>query len=237
MPKWTKQPKLTNNSLPLIAENKKITSQEFNQLTGIVNDNFDLTVAPADQIYGKQGENFVAIPPSTGLTFFAPLDKSVPAYDLANTRLKRNRMYLDAYGFYQQVNKFVNEYNDVTGGTGSTLSSYTLDLFDPAIRKETEFGNKIGIEKITGNYIGVNSGDNALSFSVKFEIYVSFNKNSGSESATIIGTASTEKIGTGNGSEVITLGIVSNVPQFQITGLSTNSKNQIVTFTVLSVEQ
>jgi hypothetical protein len=61
MPKWTKQPKLTNNSLPLIAENKKITSQEFNELTGIVNDNFDLTVAPADQVYGKQGENFVAI--------------------------------------------------------------------------------------------------------------------------------------------------------------------------------
>jgi hypothetical protein len=66
MPKWTKQPKLTNNSLPLIAENKKITSQEFNELTGIVNDNFDLTVAPADQVYGKQGENFVAIPSGSG---------------------------------------------------------------------------------------------------------------------------------------------------------------------------
>ena len=66
MAKWTKQPKQTNNSLPLVAANKKITSAEFNELTEIINANFDATVAPIDVVYGRQGENWVGIPSGGG---------------------------------------------------------------------------------------------------------------------------------------------------------------------------
>ena len=66
MAKWTKSAKQTNNSQPLIAVNKKVTAAEFNELTGIINTNFDLTVAPADQVYGRQGENWVGIPSGGG---------------------------------------------------------------------------------------------------------------------------------------------------------------------------
>jgi hypothetical protein len=85
MPKWTKQPKLTNNSLPLIAENKKITSAEFNELTGIVNDNFDLTVAPADQPYGRQGENWVELGDTSGFVTLSTVQTITGVKTFPNT--------------------------------------------------------------------------------------------------------------------------------------------------------
>lgn len=60
MAKWNRPLKATNQSLPLIAGNKKLTAEEFNELTNIINENFDSIVAPNDQPYARQGENWVA---------------------------------------------------------------------------------------------------------------------------------------------------------------------------------
>ena len=62
MPIWTKPPKQTNEALPLVGDNKKITAAEFNELTKLINDNFQLFLAPEDgNIYGRRNGNWVQI--------------------------------------------------------------------------------------------------------------------------------------------------------------------------------
>ena len=99
MAKWTKQPKQTNNSLPLVAANKKITSAEFNELTQIINDNFDATVAPIDVVYGKKGEDWVVIPAGGGLTIaeiVTGLEALTGSSRLDAASLKNLIAYIDA---------------------------------------------------------------------------------------------------------------------------------------------
>ena len=100
MAKWTKQPKQTNNSLPLVAANKKITSAEFNELTQIINDNFDATVAPIDVVYGRQGEDWVVIAAGGGLTIaeiITGIEAIVDEANKLNYLSLKNRPDLSAY--------------------------------------------------------------------------------------------------------------------------------------------
>jgi len=118
MAKWTKQPKQTNNSLPLVAANKKITSAEFNELTQIINDNFDATVAPIDVVYGKKGEDWVVIPAGGGLTI-AEIVTGIEAITIEANKLN-----------------YLSLKNQATASNGITRLSNNFEL-GSAITKDT----------------------------------------------------------------------------------------------------
>jgi hypothetical protein len=58
---WTRPPKVTLDSRPLIAESNKLTADDWNTLTSIINQNRNDLIAPGDQGYVRQGDNWVGV--------------------------------------------------------------------------------------------------------------------------------------------------------------------------------